>query len=665
MGSRILAGRYELLEKIGEGGMAVVFKARDRLLNRHVAIKILKPEFTKDLVFIESFRRESQTAAGLVHPNIVNVYDVGKEGNIYYIVMELIDGKPLSEIIEKEGALDPKRAATITRQIASALAAAHKQQLIHRDVKPHNIMITNEGVAKITDFGIAKAMSTGTFVDSRQEAVMGSVHYFSPEQARGGYVDEKSDIYSLGIVLYEMLTGKVPFDGDTAVAVAVKHMNEDMVVPSKVNSDVPADLEEIVLKATNKLQINRYKSADEMITALNFVKYSKSAFGSDAEVIRAAAAGANGTADISNESTSKEEETLIKNNTSEKSKGKKKKKVVFHPEKLAVILIAFVLAIPASGYIYKAIMGEEELSELKVPDIVGMTQVQASELLSSAGLSLAVDMELPSSIYAEGEIISQTPKAEAVVKAGITVRVNISKGTVDGTVPGIDGKPLSGAKYILETYGYKVGTVTEEYNDEVPAGIVISQSPSKGTVLADGATVSIVVSLGPEFSEFDVLDLRGMTLEDATAAIASMGLSIGSVTYTENAAVEIDCVISHSPGPGTTITEPIEVDLVISKGTGMTEPGNPTDPGTDVDSNSVSIVLDFSLAEKDEFLLSVIVADGIYDPRTVISKEPRSKEDKNETISVSGAGRNGMVRVLYDNKLVYDLKVDFVSGEIE
>jgi len=275
MGSRILAGRYELAGKIGEGGMAVVFKARDRLLNRHVAIKILKPEFTKDLVFIESFRRESQTAAGLVHPNIVNVYDVGKEGNIYYIVMELIDGKPLSQIIREEGALDPRRATTIARQVASALAAAHKHQLIHRDVKPHNIMITTEGVAKITDFGIAKAISTGTLVDGQQEAVMGSVHYFSPEQARGGYVDEKSDIYALGIVLYEMLTGKVPFDGDTAVAVAVKHMNEPMIPPSRHNPEIPGDLEEIVMRATSKLQINRYKSADEMITALSFVKYSK------------------------------------------------------------------------------------------------------------------------------------------------------------------------------------------------------------------------------------------------------------------------------------------------------------------------------------------------------------------------------------------------------
>ncbi|NCB41481.1 MAG: Stk1 family PASTA domain-containing Ser/Thr kinase [Clostridia bacterium] len=665
MGSRILAGRYELLEKIGEGGMAVVFKARDRLLNRHVAIKILKPEFTKDLAFIESFRRESQTAASLVHSNIVNVYDVGKEGNIYYIVMELIDGKPLSEIIEKEGALDPKRATTITRQIASALSAAHKHQLIHRDVKPHNIMITNEGIAKITDFGIAKAMSTGTLVGSQQEAVMGSVHYFSPEQARGGYVDEKSDIYSLGIVLYEMLTGKVPFDGETAVSVAVKHMNEAMMLPTKVNPDIPSDLEEIVLKATNKLQINRYKSADEMITALNFVKYSKSASGFESEMVRETVAGNNGEGIVFDESLRKEEEPLIKNSTFEKNNVKKKKKVVFHPEKLAVIFLALLLAIPVSGYVYKTIMGEEKAADLKVPDLVGMTEAQAVEVLSPAGLSLEIDMELPSSIYAEGEIISQSPKAEATVKEGITIRVNISKGMVDGTVPGIDGKPLSGAKYILETYGYKVGGITEEYSDEVPAGIVISQKPSKGTVLADGGTVSMVVSLGPEFSEFDVLDLRGMTLEDATAAIESMGLSLGAITYTENASVEKDAVISHSPGPGTTVTEPIEVDLVISKGSGMTEPGSSTDPGADVDANSVSIVLDFSLATEDEFLLSVIVADGIYDARTVISKEPRSKEDQSETISVSGAGRNGMVRVLYDNKLVYDLKVDFVSGEIE
>ncbi|HCU07657.1 MAG TPA: Stk1 family PASTA domain-containing Ser/Thr kinase, partial [Clostridiales bacterium] len=410
MGSRILAGRYELAGKIGEGGMAVVFKARDRLLNRQVAIKILKPEFTKDAVFIESFRRESQTAAGLVHPNIVNVYDVGKEGNIYYIVMELIDGKPLSQIIKEEGSLDPRRAATITRQVASALAAAHKHQLIHRDVKPHNIMLTSEGVAKITDFGIAKAISTGTLVGAQQEAVMGSVHYFSPEQARGGYVDEKSDIYALGIVLYEMLTGKVPFDGENAVAVAVKHMNEAMVPPSKHNPDIPADLEEIVMRATSKLQINRYKSAEEIITALNFVKYSKPVAGLAAENGRNAAAEHSANGSSASETPTSEEGAAIRQSgaSNGKKKSKNKKKIVFHPEKLAIIILALALAVPASGMIYKAIMGATAPDDVKVPDLVGLTQEEAAEALSPAGLLLDIDMELPSNIYEEGEIMSQT-----------------------------------------------------------------------------------------------------------------------------------------------------------------------------------------------------------------------------------------------------------------
>ncbi|MBQ1712715.1 MAG: serine/threonine protein kinase, partial [Firmicutes bacterium] len=276
MAVRILAGRYELNERIGEGGMAVVFRSRDRLLDRNVAIKILRPEYTKDLMFIDSFRKESQLAASIVDPNIVNVYDVGKEGNIYYIVMELVEGEPLSDIIKREAPLDPRRAVSITRQIAMALSTAHKHQLIHRDVKPHNILISEGDTAKISDFGIAikvdpsEAMST-----ERKDSVMGSIHYFSPEQARGAYVDERSDIYSLGIVLYEMLTGQVPFDGETAVEVALKHMNEPMVPPSRLNPDIPQDLEDIIMKATAKIQTNRYASADEMITDLSFVKYSR------------------------------------------------------------------------------------------------------------------------------------------------------------------------------------------------------------------------------------------------------------------------------------------------------------------------------------------------------------------------------------------------------
>ena len=241
MAVRILAGRYELNERIGEGGMAVVFRSRDRLLDRNVAIKVLRPEYTKDLMFVDSFRRESQLAASIVDPNIVNVYDVGKEGNIYYIVMELVEGEPLSDIIKREAPLDPRRAANITRQIASALSTAHKHQLIHRDVKPHNVLISEGDVAKISDFGIAiKAKPEDAMSTEKKESVMGSIHYFSPEQARGAYVDERSDIYSLGIVLFEMLTGQVPFDGETAVDVALKHMNEPMTPPSRLNPDIPA-----------------------------------------------------------------------------------------------------------------------------------------------------------------------------------------------------------------------------------------------------------------------------------------------------------------------------------------------------------------------------------------------------------------------------------------
>ena len=267
MGSKILAGRYELIEKIGDGGMAVVYKAKDRLLNRFVAIKILKPEFIKDPKFIDSFRRESQAAAGLSHPNIVSVFDVGKEGNIYYIVMEVLEGDTLSDIIRREGHLSEMRAIDIAKQIAQALSSAHKKNIIHRDVKPHNILMSEDGTAKIADFGIAKAVNSGTIVNNTS-TVMGSVHYLSPEQARGGYVDARSDIYSLGIVLYEMLTGNVPFDGDNPVSVAMMHMNEAVPPPSRINPSVSPALDKVVLKATAKHQPDRYKSADEMYEAL-------------------------------------------------------------------------------------------------------------------------------------------------------------------------------------------------------------------------------------------------------------------------------------------------------------------------------------------------------------------------------------------------------------
>ncbi|MBQ2677909.1 MAG: serine/threonine protein kinase, partial [Firmicutes bacterium] len=346
MSSKVLAGRYELLEKIGEGGMSVVYKARCRILKRFVAIKILKPEFIKDNKFTESFRREAQAAAGLTHPNIVNIYDVGREGNIYYIVMELIEGRVLSDIIKEEGPMEYHRVIEITKQIASALGFAHKNNIIHRDVKPHNILITGTGIAKIADFGIAKAVNTSTIVDNSAEGVMGSVHYFSPEQARGGYVDERSDIYSLGIVMYEMLTGRVPFDAENPVSVALMHINDEMVPPSQLAPGIPPGLELIILKATDKYQENRYASAEELIDDLDNIEL----------VTRVVGAPVKKTEEVGEERQIRKQEEELP----EKKEKKSKKKLI-----IAIIIAAAVVAgLIGVGF------ATGFLGSAKVPDLI-------------------------------------------------------------------------------------------------------------------------------------------------------------------------------------------------------------------------------------------------------------------------------------------------------
>lgn len=664
MGSRILAGRYELQDKIGEGGMAVVFKARDRLLSRFVAIKILRPEYTKDAMFIESFRRESQIAAGLVHPNIVNVYDVGKEGNIYYIVMELIEGRPLSDIIKEEGPLDPYRAADIAKQVASALSMAHKHQLIHRDVKPHNIMITQDGTAKITDFGIAKAVTGGTLVGEQQEAVMGSVHYFSPEQARGAYVDEKSDIYSLGIVLYEMLTGKVPFDGDTAVAVAVKHMNEEMTPPSELNPDIPQDLEEIVMKATNKLQTGRYRSADEMITALNFVKFSKTARNSGG-LTPALAKGVKGSEETTSGSRKKGEDA--EGEPDEPGGGKR-----FNWAYVVLILAALMLAIPASAFVRSMMSGSDPDAIrpgdiVQAPEIVGHTLDEAEEILKEFGLEVKVGMELPSNDVAEGVILSQTPDAGASIKSGQSIEVNVSKGKVDGSVPDVVGKSLANARTMLETYKFKVGVVSEEVSESVPKGTVISQSPVAGTTYPDGQEVTLVVSLGSEKdvarAEFNV---EGKSLDEAKKLIEELDLKLGEISYVEDNNRKEDTVISQSPAPGMAIAEGDTIDLVVSKEPVAPEPviePEPETPPAPV-TNAVAVWIDYSPAVNEDFTMTVTVSDSVKSPRTPISQAARHKSDNGESFSAEGSGAEGKVLVFFDNALVYEYDVNFETGEI-
>ena len=683
MGSRILAGRYELLEKIGEGGMAVVFKARDRLLSRFVAVKILRPEYTKDSVFVESFRRESRTAASLVHPNIVNVYDVGKEGNIYYIVMELIEGRPLSEIIKEEAPMDPHKAVDIAKQVASALSMAHKHQLIHRDVKPHNIMLTNDGgIAKITDFGIAKAVNTETLVGEQKEAVMGSVHYFSPEQARGGYVDEKSDIYSLGIVLYEMLTGKVPFDGDTAVAVAVKHMNEEMVPPSQLQPDIPSDLENIVMKATNKLQTGRYRSADEMITALNFVKFSRSSGSKNASERNASDRSSRGGSQSGffnrnrgaqgNESPA----NPAQNGPQESENGEENgfdgdlepaEKKGFNWAYIIVIILAIALAFPASGLIKKIISFKDSgiiksAEEIRAPGVLNMSVEEAKAQLTALGLSLEIEFELQSPDYPAGVIMSQAPTEGATIKKGQTIKVSVSKGVVDGEVPSVVGKTLNNARITLETYKYVVNEVIEQIDEEVPKGSVISQNPVAGTQLPAGSLVNLVVSKGSEKdASRDSLNLTGMSLEAARQTLAELELVEGNVKYENSDTVPADCIISQDPPVGRSLEKGAVVNMVVSNGPEIVIVDN---PDGSIDTSAVTIWVEYAKAVNEEFKMTITVTDSVGSPRTPYSQVPRVKSTGGENVSIKGSGTEGKMLVFFDNALVHEYAIDFTTGAV-
>lgn len=667
MGNRVLAGRYELIEKIGEGGMAVVYKARCRLLNRYVAVKILRPEFTKDAKFIESFRRESQSAASLAHPNIVNVYDVGKEGNIHYIVMELIEGRVLSDIIKQEGPMEPRRVVSISKQIASALGMAHRNNIIHRDVKPHNILLTEDGIAKITDFGIAKAISSGTIVGKQTGTIMGSVHYFSPEQARGGYIDEKSDLYSLGIVMYEMLTGRVPFDADNPVAVAVMHMNDEIIPPSGLVGNIPADLENIVMRATSKIQVNRYRSADEMVTALNLIDYHRMAGGETGSrageamsntIVMPAVRGQQALEKRRESVPAADEEEM----GNEKMAKGKKKKFRFNKIKVAAIIAALLCAIPVSGLLYSGINSLFEAKEVSVPNLKGLTQERAEADLEKLGLKLDVKSQVISSDYEEGEIVSQDPEEGNSVQEGTTISVNISKGMRAGAVPNLVGKSQSDAEFLLETYGYEVGTVTEANND-YPSGVVFEQSPKAGEEAKSGTKVSFKISLGSKDEELEMPNLQGLDIDKAKTQITKYKLSLGDVKYEASSSHGKNKVITQSVSPGETIVEGKKIDLVVSSGSAEDSGDDNGGTSTGSKEGSVSLTISYSKAQNDAFWMTVIVSDenGVSTP---ISRELRDKNNGSETISISGVG-SGTVTIMFDNEITQKLNVDFGTGEVK
>ena len=548
---KIIGNRYEILEEVGLGGMATVYKAKDHVLNRLVAVKVLKDEFTTDTEFIKRFNTEAQAAASLSHPNIVSIYDVGHEdeNNLYYIVMELVQGKTLKEIINSEGILSWKWAVNIAMQIASALELAHKNGIVHRDIKPHNIIITEDGIAKVTDFGIAKAVSNSTI--TAFGTTIGSVHYFSPEQAKGGFTDAKSDLYSLGVVMYEMLTGKVPFDADTPVSVALKHMQEDPKEPIELNPEIPSAVNQIVIKAMQKEPSARYQNATEMLHDLS--KALKDPDG-DFVIIENKDGGYTRVMQaISDDqiNSGKKEEVKTKTNF-----------FTEHPKaKIAIIILSLVLLFVIVFLITKIAIDGGIKSKVDMPNLVGKTQAEAEQLANDLGITLEIT-EVASSDVEEGKVVSQDPEyTESKIEKGSTIKINVSKGPEETEMVKLEGMKIEDARNTAESLGITLDEQTEN-SDTVEAGIIIKQDTAVGTLVKSGDTVVVHISAGVE--KVRVPTVLGMDEGTAVATLKNAGLN-PKVTYESNEEEEDGKVISQSIDANAETAKNSNIDIVVNK----------------------------------------------------------------------------------------------------
>ena len=605
----IVGDRYEILERVGVGGMAEVFKGKDHKLNRFVAIKVLKEEFRENGGFIKKFKEEAQAAAGLAHPNIVNVYDVGDEYGIYYIVMELVEGITLKNYIERKGHLTVKEATSIAIQVSAGLEVAHNNQIVHRDIKPQNIMISREGKVKVTDFGLAKATTSQTTTST----AMGSVHYASPEQARGGYVDHRSDIYSLGVVLYEMVTGRVPFDGDTAVAVAVKHLQEELVMPTTFNPEIPFSLEQIIRKCMEKSPDRRYQDIGDLTADLK-----QSLMDPEGDFVQMV--------DLDSQART----VVMKKETTAKVKSARRAERIEEPEEedeeeeyeeeeedeeelsptverlmtvagvaLAVIIVVVML------FLLSRMLGlgnnedpedskgqqteqendqEDENSDVNtvvMPELRGKTMTEAKTELRSLGLEITLKGSERSGQYAPGQIIQQSVKTGDRIAVGSSVEVvtadtgsgtgNASSAedgkpadkTEEVTVPKVEGQTEANARNALEAVGLKTGSVTEANSDTVPAGSVISQNPSGNTSTEKGSSVNLVISKGA--GNVAVTDVIGHEESRATRELQEHGFQVAvKDVYTDE--MRAGLVVSTSPEKGSSVAPGSTVTISVSRG---------------------------------------------------------------------------------------------------
>ncbi|MCX7884348.1 MAG: Stk1 family PASTA domain-containing Ser/Thr kinase [Caloramator sp.] len=536
---KILGGRYIILEKIGEGGMALVYKARCQLLNRYVAIKILKPEFTSDEEFIKKFKRESLSAASLSHPNIVSIYDVGEEDGIYYIVMELIQGKTLKEHIKENGKIDYRETLKIINQVALALEHAHKNGIVHRDIKSHNILITEDKIVKVADFGIARASSSSTITST--DKILGSVHYLSPEQARGGYTDHRTDIYSLGVVMYEMLTGKLPYDAESPISIALKHIQENLVNPSEIDNNIPVAVNDIVLKSMEKNVAKRYQNIKEMLNDIaKATEYPNISLFRDEED----ATKIIGVKDI--------------NNALNENKRKKKK------SRWIPIIATILMILITAGFLVYVYNKYLVVKDVKVPSIVGLNEDEARKILESNKLLMEVANRVSDKRPA-GEVIKVYPEENTNVKQNSIVKVIISTGPKEVKVPDLTNLDFISAESLIKRNGLKLGTVDRKNSDKIPKDLIISQNPDKGTTVQEGTEISIVISDGPELKLVTVPSLLGKTLDEAKKELKRCNLSLGTISYSIDNNYADGLVIDQDVAPNVQVKEKTIINITINK----------------------------------------------------------------------------------------------------
>lgn len=649
-----LSGRYKILEMIGGGGMANVYLAHDMILDRDVAVKMLRLDFANDEEFIRRFRREAQSATSLAHPNIVNIYDVGEEKDLYYIVMEYVDGQTLKQYIQQNSPLRVEEALEIMGQLTSAISHAHQNHIIHRDIKPHNILIDRFGNVKITDFGIAMALSATSITQTN--SVLGSVHYLSPEQARGGMANNKSDIYSLGIVMFELLTGRLPFSGESAVSIALKHLQSETPSVRRWNPNIPQSVENIVLKATAKDSFHRYNSVEEMEedlrTALDAERINEPKFviPIDDEATKAIPVITNDRPLQNHDETLVHSQDKIANNPQEAAiKGKDKKK----RKKWPIILFSTLVLLTLLGvFIITVLPNLLPAKDIEIPDVMGMEKADAILKLESAGLKVGKEIEIPDEEIEEGKIIKTNPEEGSIVKENALITIYISTGKEKYELSDYVGQNYNDVVRLLDNYNFKDIDITEVYDDSEP-GTILSQDPDSGEeVIPEDTVLEFEVSKGPE--NIILKDLTQYNTKGAQDYVNSVGLTLDASQEQYHETIPAGMIISQSPPEGTEMKKGDKVSVVISKGKEEKEP-KPV---------KIDITIEYEPSEPGQQQTVIIYIDdmnhSIFEPADTF---PITATTKTTIELLVPFGKKAGYKVVRDNDVIEEQTVDYSQVE--